>query len=61
MVILKSMAFQMLNNNRVSSIAINRANELGVTDEQERALTLSLAEVSFVKNKIIIPFCESDQ
>lgn len=50
MVILKSMAFQMLNNNRVSSIAINRANELGVTDEQEKALTLSLAEVSFIKN-----------
>ncbi|CBY20914.1 unnamed protein product [Oikopleura dioica] len=47
MMILKSMAFQMLNNNRVSSIAINRANELGVTEEQEKALTLSLAECEF--------------
>lgn len=47
MMIWKSMAFQMLKDNRVSSIAINRANELGVTEEQEKALTLSLAEVSF--------------
>ena len=46
MVIMKSMAFQLLKDNRVSSIAINRANELGVTEEQEKALTLSLAEVN---------------